>query len=129
MSVSHHTSHYFLLTPSRLARISAASRSIFGHLGSASPYIPNTATRRSPRPYLHRKMKDLKIANWDWPHIQPQLLEGRIWRHQEEQDERRLDKFVNDRQKEQYAEDEKAGRIVKKKTPVLKKGRRKNKEE
>ena len=124
MSVSSYTNHYFLLTSSRLSRIHSASRAIFGHLSTASPYQPNTPTRRSPRPYLHKKFKEHKLANLNWPHIQPQLLEGRIWRQQEEAEERREDQWEADREKEEDELAEAEGTVQKKEKVVLKKGKR-----
>lgn len=129
MSATGHTATYFLLTPSRLARIASASRSIFGHVGAASAYQPYTLNRRSPRPYLHKKFREGKLANLNWPHIQPQLLEGRIWRHLESEEERRDDKWEAEREKEQMAEAEAEGKIQKKEKVVLKKGKRKSKED
>ena len=128
MSISSYTNHYFLLSPSRLSRIHSASRAIFGHLSSTSPYQPNTPTRRSPRPYLHKKFKERKLANVNWPHIQPQLLEGRIWRHLEEAEEKRDDKFEADREKEEEELAEEEGEVRKKEKVVLKKGKRAKKQ-
>ena len=112
------------MTPSRLARVRSASRAIFGHLSSASPYQPNTPARRSPRPYLHRKFKERKLANLNWPHVQPQLLEGRMWRQQEEAVDRREDAFEAERDKEDDEQAEAEGRVQKKEKVVLKKGKR-----
>ena len=128
MSVSSYTSHYFLLTPSRLSRVQSASRAIFGHLSGASPYQPNSPTRRSPRPYLHKKLNAGKLANLNWPHIQPQLLEGRTWYRQEEADERRESRFEADRDKEDDALAQAEGKVEKKEKVVLKKGKRAKKQ-
>lgn len=117
---------YFALTPARLARISSASRGIFGHLGSdASPWGPGKpGGRRSPRPYLHKKLKFDKIARLGWPSIRPQLLEGKWWRQQEEKRAQYEDQWMEDRAKEDEEVAEKEGRRIKKEVVPLKKGKK-----
>ena len=120
---------YFVLTPNRLARLSSASRAIFGHVGSdASGFGPGTGARRSPRPYLRSKLKASKLARMQWPFIRPQLLEGKAWRMEEERREAYGEKFDEEREAEEAAEAEAEGRIVKREVVPLKKGRKKKKE-
>ena len=120
---------YFVLTPNRLARLSSASRAIFGHIGSdASAFGPRTGARRSPRPYLQTKLKLGKLSRLQWPFIRPQLLEGRAFRTEEERRELYEIQFDADRDAEDEAEAEREGRLVKKEAVPLKKGRKKKKE-
>ena len=122
---------YFVLTPSRLARVSSTSRAIFGHMGSeASPWGPGReGGRRSPRPYLHAKMKFGKLSRLQRPWIRPVVLEGKWWRNEEKRREAYADQFDKDREAEAMAEAEKDGRLAKKeKKPPTLRGRRKAKE-
>ena len=121
---------YFVLTPNRVARISSASRAIFGHLGSdASPYGPGKAAgRRSPRPYLHRKMKEGKIARLGWPFVRPQLLEGKWWRMEAAKRAAYESKWNEAREAEEQEEASREGTLIKKESVPLKKGRKKSKE-
>ena len=121
---------YFALTPSRLARISSASRAIFGHVGSdASAYGPGKAIgRRSPRPYLRTKMKEKKLARLNWPFVRPQLLEGKWFRTEEKRREEYQIKFDQDREAEDAQEAAREGTVIKRESVPLKKGKKRNKE-
>ena len=68
------------------------------------------------------------MANVNWPHMQPQLLEGRILRQQEEAEEKRDAKWEADTEKEEQALAEAEGLVQKKETVVLKKGKRAKKQ-
>ena len=122
---------YFVLTPNRLARVSAASRAIFGHLGSdASLYGPGKAAgRRSPRPYLHKKLKGGKISRLGWPFLRPQLLEGRWYRHEEERLEAYEERFQEEREAERAEEAAREGTFVKKEPRALTKGKKRQPKE
>ncbi len=74
-----------------MSTISSASRAIFGHLGSASPYGPQIpGLRRSPRKYLHRKLKAGRLLGWHEPFVQPTMLTGKRYRQIEANEENRV---------------------------------------
>jgi hypothetical protein len=80
-----------------LSAISAASRSIFGHLGELSPYGPqHPGLRRSPRKYLHRKLKCGALVGYHEPFVQPTLRSGKRYRQIEQLQEDRMNKELAD---------------------------------
>ena len=116
---------YVAITPNRLRKIEAAGRAIFGHLGSASPYGPGRpGGRRSPRPWLQKKMKGGMIARYDDPFLRPQMLEGRVWRQQEALEEKFFDAQDAALDAEETQEDMDRGLISKKQVVPLKKGKK-----